>query len=312
MPEQKKPVKPGPDGFVQLEITSPDPWNFALNIDPAHLTGAVGVHTAPLPAGSPFQPDASPVTLSVSGKRVPSWGMNWTGRAAEDPPLSPLSSDEPEQTVTLVPFGAQTLRVTAFPWLGEPAPPAAKYHCDFHDTDAPGWITYGGSWHVEDGRWCAPADTGTAGVKAVASGTDFADFTYDADVIPASSGDTGLIFRVTRPSLGDNAFDGYYVGVSPSGSQILLGKTSASSNAWTPLAAATLAVQAGAPIHIRVVAAADKIRVFARGITDPILSISDKSFAHGAIGVRRYATEKTSVPASFTNLSVISAPSPQP
>ncbi len=30
MPEQKKPVAPGPDGFVQLEITSPDPWNFAL------------------------------------------------------------------------------------------------------------------------------------------------------------------------------------------------------------------------------------------------------------------------------------------
>ena len=61
------------------------------------------------------------MTLIVSGKRVPSWGMNWTGRSAEDPPVSPVSSDQPEQTVTLVPFGAQTLRVTAFPWLGRPS-----------------------------------------------------------------------------------------------------------------------------------------------------------------------------------------------
>jgi hypothetical protein len=236
--------------------------------------------------------------------------MNWTGRSAEDPPLSPVSSDQPEQTVTLVPFGAQTLRVTAFPWLGEPAPPATEYHCDFHDTDAPGWITYGGSWHVQDSRWCAPASAGTAGVKAVASATDFADFTYDADVMPASSGDTGLIFRVTRPSLGDNAFDGYYVGVSPGDGRILLGKATASGNAWTPLAHAPLAIQPGVPLHLRVMAAGATIRVFVRGIADPILSISDKSFAHGAIGVRRYATEKTSVPASFTNLSVITSPSP--
>lgn len=312
MPERKKPVKPDSNGFVPLEISSPDPWNFALNVDPAHLAGTVRVHTAPLPAGSPFQPDASPVTLSVSGRRVPSWGMNWTGRSAEDPPVSPLSSDQPEQTVTLVPFGAQTLRVTAFPWIGQPAAPVSEYRCDFHDSDVPGWVTYGGGWHVENSRWYAPIAAGTAGVKAVATGTDFADFTYDADVTPASSGDTGLIFRVSRPSLGDNAFDGYYVGVSPSDGRIVLGKAGAADNGWTPLTNARLAVQAGVPIHIRVIAAGARIRVFVRDIAVPILDISDESFAHGAIGVRRYATIPTPVPASFTNLSVVSGQSPQP
>jgi hypothetical protein len=297
---------------VPLEISSPDPWNFALNVDPAHLAGTVRVHTAPLPAGSPFQPDGSPVTLSVSGRRVPSWGTNWTGRSVEDPPVSPVSSDQPEQTVTLVPFGAQTLRVTAFPWLGEPAAPASEYRCDFNDSDAPGWVTYGGSWHAQNNQWYAPIGAGTAGVKAVATATDFTDFTYDADVTPASSGDTGVIFRVSRPSLGDNAFDGYYAGVSPGDGQIVLGKTSASDNGWIPLAHARLATQAGVPIHIRVVAAGDRIRVFIRDITAPLLDISDGSFTHGAIGVRRYATVSTSVPASFTNLSVVSGRSREP
>ncbi len=149
-------------------------------------------------------------------------------------------------------------------------------------------MTYGGSWHVEKSQWYAPIAAGTAGVKAVATATDFADFTYDADVTPASSGDTGLIFRVSRPSLGDNAFDGYYAGVSPGDGRIVLGKTSASDNGWTPLAHASLAIQAGVPIHIRVTATGDRIRVFVRDIAVPLLDISDRSFAHGAIGVRRY------------------------
>jgi hypothetical protein len=312
MPEDKKPVKPDANGFVQIEITSPDPWNFALKVDPNHLADTVAVHNYPLPAGSPFQPEGSPVTLSIPGKRVPSWQTNWTGRSVEDPPVSPVSSDQPEENVTLVPFGAQTLRVTVFPWLGEPAAPAAEYRCDFKDSDAPGWITYGGSWDVENGRWCAPISAGTAGVKAVASGTDFADFSYEADVTPASSGDTGLVFRVTRPSLGDNAFDGYYVGVSPDQGEIVLGKGSAADNSWTPLAHAKLAVKAGAPIHMRVVASGANIRVFAGDGADPILTVTDNSFAHGSIGVRRYATAPTNPQARFAHLSVVSGTSPVP
>jgi hypothetical protein len=307
MAEDKNPVKPDSNGFVPLEISSPDPWNFALNVDPAHLADRVVVHTGPLPAaGSPFQPGVSPVTLSVSGRRVPSWRMNWTGRTLDDPPVSPVSSDQQEQSVTLVPFGAQTLRVTVFPWLGAPVAPATEYRCDFRDSDAPGWVTYGGGWDVEGGRWCAPIGAGTDGVKAVATATDFTDFTYNADVTPAASGDTGLIFRVTRPSLGDNAFDGYYAGVSPNHGEILLGKCSAADNTWTPLADARLPVQAGVAVHFRVVAVGATIRVFVGDNSAPILTVTDDSFARGAIGVRRYATTSETQRASFAHLSAAS------
>ena len=40
---------------------------------------------------------------------------------AAEVPASPATSDEPLEQVTLVPFGAQTLRITAFPLLrGKP------------------------------------------------------------------------------------------------------------------------------------------------------------------------------------------------
>jgi hypothetical protein len=305
LPEQKKIVKPGPDGFVQLELTSPDPWNFALNVDPAHLESAVQVQTAPLPTGSPFQPDASPVSLNVPGKLVPSWRTNWTGRIADDPPLSPVSSDQPQQTVTLVPFGSQTLRITAFPWLGQPTPPPAKYRCDFANTDLPGWVLYGGSWHVENGQFYAPRAAGTAGVKAVAIATDFTDLTFDAEVTPSTAGDTGLIFRVTRPSMGDNAFNGYYTGITPSNQEIVLGKCNADENSWTPIAHANIPVATGAAIHFHIVAEGTSIRVFINNASAPAITASDNTFTHGAIGVRRYATTETT-PAAFTNLSVSS------
>ena len=173
-------------------------------------------------------------------------------------------------------------------------------------------MIYGGSWHVENGRWYAPIGAGTAGVKAVATGTDFADFTYDADVTPASSGDTGLIFRVSRPSLGDNAFDGYYVGVSPSDGQIVRRQNQRLRQLLDPTGQAGLATKAGMPIHIRVIAEGSRIRVFAATWPSRSSIYLTKVLPMDRSVFERYATAATSVPAGFTNLSVVSRQSPQP
>ena len=302
-------AKPGPDGFQQLEFTSPDPWNVALNVDPADPAATVHVHAQPMPAtGSPFDPAASPVSLEVPARRVPSWNLTWTGRSAEDPPLSPVRSDEPEQAVTLVPFGAQTLRVTAFPRLGTAGPLAADFACDFTDTDAPGWVAYGGGWFVKGGQLHAAPDAGggsfgTAGVKSVATATDFADLTYAADVTPGPVGDAGLIFRVAHPAIGPNAFDGYYAGISSRDGRVMVGKCSAA-NEWTRLAEAEAAIPAGRPTRLRVVAVGPSIKVYVGDGAVAKLTVTDDTYARGAVGVRQYTVDAADVKAAFGRVSV--------
>ena len=67
MPEQARVVKPGPDGFVQLSFTSPDPWNVALKVDPAHPDATVAVHAQAMPSGNPFDPDGQPGLADRAG-----------------------------------------------------------------------------------------------------------------------------------------------------------------------------------------------------------------------------------------------------
>ncbi len=284
---------------------------FSCSATPAANPAAtVRVHTALMPPGNPFDPENGPVSLTVPGRRVPSWSMAWTGRAAEDPPVSPVASDEPEQAVTLVPFGAQTLRVTTFPILGKPSARATVYKSDFKDGQAPtGWVAYGGGWFARGGLLhLAPSTANNgdvvAGVKSVATDTDFADFTYDADITPARAGDTGLIFRVAHPAIGPNAFDGYYAGINPEDGRVVIGKCTAE-NQWTELGHATAQVRAGTSAHLRVIAVGPKIEVYIDSADKPAVTATDGTFTHGSIGVRQYATDARAIAAGFGNVSVV-------
>ncbi len=87
------------------------PWNYALSIeDPERIA----VRESPLGA-CPFSLWASPVQLAVRARQLPGWRAE-DGVAAA-PPVSPVTSNEPENTLTLVPYAAAKLRITAFPAL---------------------------------------------------------------------------------------------------------------------------------------------------------------------------------------------------
>jgi hypothetical protein len=88
-------------------------WNYALAVNEKTI-GEAPVTERPV-GPSPFSLKEAPVTLRVEARRLPSWRA--IDGAADPVPQSPVTSEEPQQSLTLVPYAAAKLRVTAFPVL---------------------------------------------------------------------------------------------------------------------------------------------------------------------------------------------------
>ncbi|EPX62259.1 putative alpha-arabinofuranosidase II [Cystobacter fuscus DSM 2262] len=193
----------------------------------------------------------------------------------------------------LHPSDSGHLKIARFlaPFISKTARWERPFADDFNDGNATGWQTHGGAWSVVNGQLSVGAD---AGAKALAFGTLFSNFTYDADITPGSSGNPGLLFRASRPATGVDAYQGYFAGID--GNQVVLGKAN---GAWTTLAVAALPSMTGTSRHLRVVAVGSSLKVYVDDLATPKLSVTDGSYVSGAIGVRTYQAQ-----ARFDNLSV--------
>jgi len=89
-------------------------WNYALEINERTARGAVELKSTSLERGV-FTREGAPVRIKVPGRRIPQWQSEngWAGEL----PQSPVASQEPRETLRLVPYGAAKLRITAFPEL---------------------------------------------------------------------------------------------------------------------------------------------------------------------------------------------------
>jgi DUF1680 family protein len=106
-----KKVKDNPQ-FADWEVYPRSPWNYALQIDREHPARSVTFEDR-LIGNTPFSPQGAPVIAKVKGRRLPGWGLE-KGAAASLPP-SPVTSAEPRETLTLIPYGCTDLRITEVP-----------------------------------------------------------------------------------------------------------------------------------------------------------------------------------------------------
>ncbi len=98
------------------EIYPTTPWNYALAIDMAKPEASVEVVEKPV-GEMPFSPAGAPVELRVKGRRLEQWKLVNNSAGPMQP--NPVSSDQPVETLTLIPYGSAKLRITAFPWLAK-------------------------------------------------------------------------------------------------------------------------------------------------------------------------------------------------
>ncbi len=105
---------PAPAPAADWEVVPTTPWNYGLLIEANHPEESFKVNEKAM-GEFPFGPDGAPVEVQVKGRRIPAWTL--VQGSAGPLPQSPTESSEPLETLTLIPYGAAKLRVTAFPQL---------------------------------------------------------------------------------------------------------------------------------------------------------------------------------------------------
>ena len=66
------------------------------------------------PSNQPFTHENVPLEIKVTGRKITEWQMDELDLVGLLPP-SPVQSEQPDETLTLIPMGAARLRISAFP-----------------------------------------------------------------------------------------------------------------------------------------------------------------------------------------------------
>jgi hypothetical protein len=100
----------GTSSWPEYEVTPGTPWNYGLD----GTSFSVRRRAA---TGNPFTRRGTPIELRAGARRIPNWRAD-DENVVRPLQASPAKSDQPLETLTLIPMGAARLRITAFPVIG--------------------------------------------------------------------------------------------------------------------------------------------------------------------------------------------------
>lgn len=215
--------------------------------------------------------------LDASARKTPkvTWACISSGDAYVPPPPPP--PPPPSSTTTTTP-SKPTSTPTAISSTD-------AYYDDF-TASLKQWTTYGDSFSSDSRRLIADYSLGD---KALLK-SSYSNFTFKAEItLPGDSGNAGLIFRVSNPSDGADAYKGYYAGISTE-NNVVLGRAS---NDWTQISLVDIDIAANKAHHLKVKVRENKIDVYVNDMTKALISATDSTYTSGMDGVRLYDTGAT-------------------
>jgi len=129
----------GTDDWPAWEIHPTTPWNYGLVLDPADPIEVVQQDWPD--TDMPFETETAPIELRAKAKKIPNWQLDHLGLIGKMQP-SPVKSDQPIETIALIPMGCARLRLAVFPVIGDGPDarewalplPAMASHCHGSDT----------------------------------------------------------------------------------------------------------------------------------------------------------------------------------
>lgn len=103
------------DKWPAYEVYPTTAWNYGLVLDAANAAASFEVvKKSGVVAEQRFTPEAAPIELRAKARRIREWKIDEQGLVGVLPE-SPVTSNEPLETVSLIPMGCARLRVSAFP-----------------------------------------------------------------------------------------------------------------------------------------------------------------------------------------------------
>ncbi|HZL34594.1 MAG TPA: beta-L-arabinofuranosidase domain-containing protein [Tepidisphaeraceae bacterium] len=136
----------GPGLWPDYTVTATTPWNYGLVLDEKNPAASMQFVQKPSAVSDdPFRQENVPGEIHAKAKRIPAWTAD-EKNLIRPLQMSPVKSDEPTETVTLIPMGAARLRISEFPVIGA-------------GPDAHEWTAAG---QLPKASYCNPGDTTAA------------------------------------------------------------------------------------------------------------------------------------------------------